>query len=50
MYQNFVNLTNIMKSKSDLIMMEFGFNMRLPEFFKPDPTLVETLKLCVSEK
>lgn len=50
MYQNFVNLTNIMKSKSDLIMIEFGFHMRLPEFFKPDASLVETLRVCVNEK
>jgi hypothetical protein len=39
-----------MKSKSDVIMQEFGFNMRLPEFFKPDATLVETLRTCVNDK
>ena len=50
MYQNFVNLTNIMQSKSDQIMREFGFVMRLPEFFKPDPSMVELLKTCVNEK
>ena len=50
MYQNFVNITNIMQSKSDQIMREFGFVMRLPEFFKPDPSMVELLKTCVNEK
>lgn len=29
-YQNFVNLTNIMKDKADKIMTEFGFTIRLP--------------------
>ena len=29
-YQNFVNLTQIMKSKSELIMREFNFTLKLP--------------------
>ena len=39
-YQNFVNLTDIMKTKADLIMTEFGFNMKLPQYYTPEPSLV----------
>ena len=50
MYQNFVNFTNIIKSKADLIMCEFQFHMRLPEYYKPNPDDVEQLRIIVNQK
>ena len=49
-YQNFVNLTSTMKSKATFIMSEFEFTVKLPEFYQPDPVLVNTLKICIEEK
>lgn len=49
-YQNFVNFTQTMKQKTHLIMKEFGFNAKLPEFYSPDSALVITLKTCIEEK
>ena len=49
-YQNFVNLTQILKTKSDFIMHEFDFNVKLPAYYTPDSVLVDTLKVCVQEK
>lgn len=49
-YQNFVNLTGIMKSKADRIMIEFQFNLSLPQYYVPDSGLVETLKYCIENK
>lgn len=43
-YQNFVNLTNIMKDKADKIMIEFGFTIRLPQYYTPDSSLINNLK------
>lgn len=49
-YQNFVNLTSIMKSKSDKIMIEFQFNLKLPQYYIPDAGIVDTLKYCIENK
>lgn len=49
-YQNFVNLTSIMKTKAEFIMREFDFNIKLPQYYTPDSVLVETLRVCVEEK
>ena len=49
-YQNFVNLTKIMKTKADKLMIEFGFNLKLPQYYTPDASLVETLKICIEQK
>jgi hypothetical protein len=49
-YQNFVNLTDIMKSKADKIMQEFGFMVKLPQYYTPDKSLVQNLKVCVEQK
>eukprot|EP00347_Sterkiella_histriomuscorum_P001591 403371440 len=49
-YQNFVNLTQTMRSKCNFIMAEFNFTVKLPEFYQPDPVLVQTLKICIEEK
>jgi hypothetical protein len=46
-YQNFVNLTNIMKSKADFIKEEFGFHMKTPQYYTPESSLVETLRICI---
>ena len=39
-YQNFVNLTDIMKNKADLIMTEFEFTMKMPNYYTPEAGLV----------
>jgi hypothetical protein len=49
-YQNFVSLTNVMKNKADAIMMEFDFNVKLPQYYTPDASLVDTLRTCVDAK
>lgn len=49
-YQNFVNLTKVMKTKADKIMMEFEFSIKLPQYYTPDASLVETLKICIEQK
>ncbi len=49
-YQNFVSLTNVMKNKADQIMIEFDFNVKLPQYYTPDASLVDTLRTCVEAK
>ncbi len=49
-YQNFVSLTNVMRNKADKIMMEFEFNVKLPQYYTPDKSLVENLKTCIDAK
>ena len=49
-YQNFVNLSNIMKNKADKITVEFGFTMKLPTYYQPDMSLVQTLKQYIDSK
>lgn len=49
-YQNFVNLTKVMKTKADKIMIEFDFTIKLPSYYTPDASLVETLKICIEQK
>ncbi len=39
-YQNFVNLTIIMKEKSEIIMREFQFSIKLPTFYSVDSSLI----------
>lgn len=39
-----------MKGKASFIMSEFEFTVKLPEFYQPDPVLVNTLKICIEEK
>lgn len=31
-------------------MSEFSFTTKLPDFYEPDPVLVNTLKTCIEEK
>lgn len=50
-YHNFVNLTNIMKSKADKIMYEFKFDtISLPKYYVPEEGLMDTLKYCIENK
>jgi hypothetical protein len=49
-YQNFVNLTKIMQSKAEFIMKAFEFQTKLPQYYTPDASLVETLRTCVEGK
>lgn len=49
-YQNFVSLTNVMRGKADKIMLEFGFTIKLPQYYTPDASLVNTLKICIESK
>jgi hypothetical protein len=49
-YQNFVNLTIIMKEKSEIIMREFQFSIKLPAFYSVDSSLIQTLKQCIEQK
>lgn len=49
-YQNFVNLTNVMRGKADKIVLEFGFTVKMPQYYTPDASLVNTLRLCVEQK
>lgn len=39
-----------MKTKADVIMVEFGFTMKMPNYYTPDASLVETLKTCIEQK
>jgi hypothetical protein len=36
-----------MKSKADLIMKEFEFTLKLPQFYTVDQTLIQTLMQCI---
>ena len=39
-----------MKNKADAIMMEFEFNVKLPLYYTPEASLVDTLRTCVEAK
>ena len=47
MYQNFVNLTEAIKSKANKLIFIFNFPITLPDFYNPEKGLIETLKLVV---
>ena len=49
-YQNFVNLTTVMKAKADIIMSEFDFSIKLPNFYSVDSSLIQTLRQCIEQK
>lgn len=40
----------MMKNKADQIMIEFDFNVKLPQYYTPDASLVDTLRTCVEAK
>ena len=39
-----------MKNKADRIMQEFDFNVKLPQYYTPDASLVENLRTCIDVK
>jgi hypothetical protein len=39
-----------MRNKADKIMQEFEFNVKLPQYYTPDASLVENLKTCIDAK
>ena len=43
-YQNFASLSKVMQGKAGFIMGEFGFTVKLPQYYTPDASLVETMK------
>ncbi len=50
MYQNFCSLTEILSKKGPNILREFSFQLQMPDFYKPDPELVKTLKSCLDDR
>lgn len=49
MYQNFVNLTESIKTKANKLVYLFNFPIQLPDFYNPERGLVDTLKVVVEE-
>ena len=47
MYQNFVNLTDSIKSKANKLIYSFNFPIQLPDFYNPEKGLVDTLRVVV---
>ena len=47
MYENFVNLTEAIKTKANKLIYTFNFPIQLPDFYNPEKGLVETLKAVV---
>ena len=47
MYQNFVNLTDAIKTKANKLIATFNFPIQLPEFYKPEAGVVETLQVVI---
>lgn len=45
MYQNFVKLTEVIKSKANKLIYQFNFPIQLPDFYNPEKDLVETLRV-----
>jgi hypothetical protein len=39
-----------MKGKADKIMLEFGFTIKMPQYYTPDASLVNTLRTCIEQK
>jgi hypothetical protein len=48
MYQNFVNLTEGIKTKANKLIYTFNFPIQLPDFYNPEKGLVDTLKVVLS--
>ena len=47
MYQNFVNLTDNIKTKANKLIYTFNFPIQLPDFYNPEKGLVDTLRVVV---
>ena len=48
MYQNFINLTEGIKNKANKLIYMFQFPINLPNFYTPDKSLIDTLRVVVS--
>jgi hypothetical protein len=48
MYQNFVNLTEAIKTKANKLIFAFNFPIQLPDFYQPEKGLVDKLKAVVN--
>lgn len=49
MYQNFVNLTESIKTKANKLIYTFNFPIQLPDFYNPEKGLVDTLKVVLDQ-
>ena len=49
MYQNFVNLTDSIKTKANKLIYTFNFPIQLPDFYNPEKGLVDTLKVVLEQ-
>lgn len=47
MYQNFVNLTDGIKTRANKLIYTFNFPIQLPDFYNPEKGLVETLRVVM---
>jgi hypothetical protein len=47
MYQNFVNITDGIKTKASKLIYSFNFPIQLPDFYNPEKGLVDTLRVVV---
>ncbi len=48
MYQNFVNLTEGIKTKANKLVYTFNFPIQLPDFYNPEKGLIDTLRVVVN--
>jgi len=48
MYKNFVTLTEALKNKGNKLIYLFNFPLTLPDFYKPDVDLMDTLEAIVA--
>lgn len=49
MYQNFVKLTEVIKSKANKLVYQFNFPIQLPDFYNPEKELVDTLRVVCEQ-
>lgn len=47
MYQNFVNITDGIKTKASRLIYDFNFPIQLPDFYNPEKGIVDTLRVVV---
>lgn len=47
MYTNFVNLTDAIRNRANKLIFAFNFPIQLPDFYKPEPGLQDTLKVVL---
>ena len=47
MYTNFVNLTDAIRNRANKLIFAFNFPIQLPDFYKPEQGLQDTLKVVL---